>query len=144
MTYCVLSNVYFWNFYHQSIQVFEVNLLFYHHTRKEKNKDILEHCKIWETKFSSVQFSHSVVSDSLRPHGLQHARPPCPLPTPRVYSNLCPLSWWCHQTISSSAETKLLIPIFSGGVGVRRRDSHLKSTQSILTTRTLFNTKFFF
>ena len=49
-----------------------------------------------------VQFSHSVVSDSLWPHGLQHARPPCPSPTPRVYSNSCPLSWWCHPTISSS------------------------------------------
>ena len=52
--------------------------------------------------FSSVQFSHSVVSDSLRPHGLQHTRPPCPSPTPRVYTNSCPLSRWCHPTISSS------------------------------------------
>ena len=50
----------------------------------------------------SVQFSHSVVSDSLRPHGLQHSRPPCPSSTPRVYSNSCPLSQWCHPTISSS------------------------------------------
>ena len=50
----------------------------------------------------SVQFSHSVESDSLRPHGLQHARLPCPSPTPRTYSNSCPLSWWCHPTISSS------------------------------------------
>ena len=57
---------------------------------------------------SSVQFSCSVVSDSLRPHGLQHARPPCPSPTPRVYSNSCPLSLWCHPTISSS-----VIPFFS-------------------------------
>ena len=56
----------------------------------------------------SVQFNCSVVSDSLRPHGLQHARPPCPLPTPGVYSNSCPLSWWCHPTISSS-----VIPFFS-------------------------------
>ena len=44
-------------------------------------------------EFSSVQVSCSVVSDSLQPHGLQHARPPCPLPTPGVYSNSCPLSW---------------------------------------------------
>ena len=51
---------------------------------------------------SSVQFSCSVVSDSLRPHESQHARPPCPSPTPRVYSNSCPLSWWCHPAISSS------------------------------------------
>ena len=53
-------------------------------------------------QFSSVQFSCSVVSDSLWPHGLQHARPPCPSPVPRVYSNLCPLSRWCHPTTSSS------------------------------------------
>ena len=51
---------------------------------------------------SPVQFSHSVVSNSLRPYGLQQARPPCPSPTPGVYSNSCPLSWWCHPTISSS------------------------------------------
>ena len=51
---------------------------------------------------SSVHISCSVVSDSLQPHGLQHARPPCPSPTPRVYSNSSPLSWWCHPTISSS------------------------------------------
>ena len=50
----------------------------------------------------SVQFSHSVMSDSLWPHELQHARPPCPSPTPRVYSYSCPLSSWCHPTISSS------------------------------------------
>ena len=51
---------------------------------------------------SSVQFSRSVTSDSLQPHELQHARPPCPSPTPGVYSNSCPLSQWCHPTISSS------------------------------------------
>ena len=42
------------------------------------------------------------MSDSLQPHGLKHTRLPCPSPTPRVYSNSCPLSWWCHPTISSS------------------------------------------
>ena len=52
-------------------------------------------------QFSSVQFSCSVVSGSLWPHGLQHARPPCPSPTPGVYSNSCPWSWWCHPAISS-------------------------------------------
>ena len=50
----------------------------------------------------SVQFSHTVVSNALQPHGLQHTRPPCPSPTPGVYSNSCPLSWWCHPTMSSS------------------------------------------
>ena len=49
----------------------------------------------------SVQFSHSVTSDSLWPHGLQHARPPCPSATPGIYSNSCPLSQWCHPTITS-------------------------------------------
>ena len=50
----------------------------------------------------SIQFSRSVMSDSLRPHGLQHARHCCPSPTPGVYPNSCPLSQWCHLTISSS------------------------------------------
>ena len=53
-------------------------------------------------QFSSVQFSLSVMSDSLRPHELQHARPPCPSRTTGVYPNPCPLSRWCHPTISSS------------------------------------------
>ena len=53
-------------------------------------------------QFSSVQFSHSVVSDSLRPHESQHTRPPCPSPTPRVHSNSCPSSQWCHPATSSS------------------------------------------
>ena len=51
---------------------------------------------------SSVQFSCSLVCDSLRPHEPQHTRPPCPSPTPRVHTNPCPLSRWCHPTISSS------------------------------------------
>ena len=54
----------------------------------------------YKLEFRSV--SRSVVSDSLRPREPQHARPPCPSPTPGVYSNSCPLSWWCHPTISSS------------------------------------------
>jgi len=55
-----------------------------------------------EKSLSSVQFSHTVMSDTLRPHGLQHARPPCPSPAPRACSNSCPLSKWCLSTISSS------------------------------------------
>ena len=58
--------------------------------------------------FNSVQFSHSVVSDSLRPHGQQHIRLPSLSPTPRAYLNPCPLSRWCHPTISSS-----VVPFFS-------------------------------
>ena len=61
----------------------------------------------WLTKFlehlsSSVQFSCSVMSDSWRPHGLQHTRPPCPSPTPGACSNSCPSRQWCHPTIASS------------------------------------------
>ena len=55
-----------------------------------------------------VQFSRSVMSNSLWPHGLQHTRPPCPSQTPGVYSDSYPLSWWCHPTISSS-----VVPFFS-------------------------------
>ena len=55
-----------------------------------------------------LQFSHSVMSDSLQTHGLQHTRPPCPSPTPGAYSNSHPSRWWCHPTISSFA-----IPFFS-------------------------------
>ena len=54
------------------------------------------------SQFSSIQFSHSVLSDSLQPHGLQHSRLPCPSPTPGAYSNSCPLRQGCHPTISSS------------------------------------------
>ena len=64
--------------------------------------EIRKPCGRLEGLGGSVQFSLSVVSDSLRPHGLQQARPPCPSPAPRAYSNSCPSSWWCHPTISSS------------------------------------------
>ena len=57
---------------------------------------------ISNVNYYSVQFSSSVMSDSLWPHGQQHARPPYPSPTPRACSNSCPSSWWCHPTISSS------------------------------------------
>ena len=60
------------------------------------------------TGFSPVQFSRSVVADSLWPHESQHARPPCPSLTPRVHSNSFPSSWWCHPAISSS-----VIPFFT-------------------------------
>ena len=63
-----------------------------------QGKQILYHL----SHHGSVQFSHSVVSDSLQPHGVQHARLPCPSPTPGVYSNSCPLNRWYHPTISSS------------------------------------------
>ena len=65
-----------------------------------------------ELYISSVQFSRSVVSNSLRPHRLQHFRPPCPSPTPGAYSNSCPWSRWCHWAISSCHLLLLLPSIF--------------------------------
>ena len=67
----------------------------------------LKRTQVSSSLFSSVQFSHSVVSNSLRPYELQYARPPCPSPSPRVHSSSCPSSWWCHPAISSS-----LVPFF--------------------------------
>ena len=58
------------------------------------------------------QYSRSGIPDSLRHHRLQHTRLPCPSPTPRVYSNSCPLSWWCHPTISSSVTPSPPLSIF--------------------------------
>ena len=97
--------------------------------------------------FSSVQFSRSVASDSLQPHELQHARPPCPSPTPGVHSDSCPLSPWCHPAISSSvipfsscpqslpaSESFLMSQLFAWGgqsTGVSALASFLpKNTQS--------------
>ena len=72
----------------------------------------LECCYItyyfWSHQFSSTQFSHWVVSDSLRPHESQHTRPHCPSPTPGVHPNSCPSSWWCHPAIAPSA-----VPFYS-------------------------------
>ena len=60
--------------------------------------------RVWvkPEEFMLPDLVRSVVSDSLRPHGLQHAKLPCPSPIPRAYSNVCPSSWWCHSTVSSS------------------------------------------
>ena len=74
---------------------------------KKKKKKKYSFCPVSVTpelysSHLSVQFSRSVVSDSLWPHGPRHARPPHPSPTPRLYPNSHPSSWWCHPTISSS------------------------------------------
>ena len=70
---------------------------------QEKQKSYFDHYNVMQCNvLSSVQFSCSVVSDSLRPRESQHARPPCPSPTPGVHPNPCPLCQWCHPTISSS------------------------------------------
>ena len=74
---------------------------------------------------SSVQFSRSVVSDSLQPHEPQHARPPCPSPTPGVHPNPCPSSWWCHLAISSSLHSLLLLPSIFPNIRVSSNESAL-------------------
>ena len=74
-------------------------------SKNHQNKMYTEHSS---KLLYSVQFSRSIVSNSLRPHELQHTRPPCPSPTPGVHPNPCPLSQWCHPTMSSS-----LIPFSS-------------------------------
>ena len=73
-------------------------------------KPLVDLLSVWICvfRFSLVQFSHSVMSDSLQSHGLQHTRPPCPTPTPGVYSDSCLLSRWCHPAISFS-----VVPFFS-------------------------------
>ena len=72
--------------------------------RSKRVSDLPKNTKVMreEIRTYSVQFSRSVMSDSLRPHESQHARPPCPSQTPGVYSNSCPSSRWCHPAISSS------------------------------------------
>ena len=68
-----------------------------HFVTNAQNNKCIHMCNLY-----TIQFSHSVMSDFLRPHGLQHTGLPCPSPTPRAYSNSCPSSQWCHPTISSS------------------------------------------
>ena len=84
---------------------YRTSVSYFMHHRDHKPGYKLKSCQ-WI--FSFVQFSRSVMSDSLWPHGLQHSRLPCPSPAFGAYSNSCPWSWWCHPTISSS-----VIPISS-------------------------------
>ena len=78
------------------------NYTYWSQNRKVEKPPTLDKPACVPTTVLSIQFSRSVVSDSLRPHGLQHARPPCPSPTPGACSNSCPSSRWCHPTTSSS------------------------------------------
>ena len=84
------------------------------------------------TVFSSVQFSLSVVSNSSQPHEPQHTSPPCPSPTPRFHPNPCPLSWWCHPTISSSVVPFSSCPqSFSASGSFQMNQLFASSSQSI-------------
>ena len=82
---------------------------------------------------SSVQFSGSVVSDSLWPHGLWHTRPPCPSPTPRVCSNSCPLSQWCHPTTSSCSVPFSCLQSFPASGSFPMSQFFASSDQSIVS-----------
>ena len=75
-----------------------------------KNKHIYLYVRVKVLQFGSVQFSHSVVSDSLRPHESQHARPPCSSPSPGVHSDSRPSSPWCHPAVSPSVMSNSLRP----------------------------------
>ena len=86
------------------------------------NQGVLSENYGWFLDMSSVQFSPSVMSNSLQPHGLQHARLPCPSPTPRACSNSCPLSRWCHPTISS-CRALLFPPLFFLSISVFSSES---------------------
>ena len=90
-----------------------------------------------------LPFSCSVKSDSLWPHGLQHTRPPCPSPTPGVYSNSCPLSWWCHPTISYSVvpfSSPLQSFSTSGSFPMRYHTSLIKKDQDGYSTASIIQT----
>ena len=93
----IVANIFYWNIYLSHLQhtSYIKKLVFY--------LQIFASFCMWLCFwcFCSVQFSCSVMSDSLQPHELQHTRPPCPSPTPGVHSNPCPSSQWCHPTISS-------------------------------------------
>ena len=81
---------------------------------------------VWQSLGPFSQFGHSVGSDSLRPHELQHARPPYPSPTPRVHSDSCPLSRWCHPAISSSVGPLFLLPPIPPSIRVFSNESTLR------------------
>ena len=94
---------------------------------KEKKTCSLLNLCTYHIDILSVQFSCSVVSDSLRPHGLQQARLPSPSPIAGAYSNSCPSSWWCHLTISSCRPLLFLPSIF--------RSIKVFSNESVLLIR---------
>ena len=90
------------------------------------NRWKIRKCDIYHIyQFSSVQFSRSVVFDSLWPYESQHARPPCPSPTPRVHSDSCPSSQWCHPAISSSVVPFSSCPLSPPSIRVFSNESAL-------------------
>ena len=104
---CCTLLVFCWGFYvyiHKSVVSFSCNIFAWIILSSYKSCEVLSPLTFCLRTISVqlVLFSRSLMSDSLWPHGLKHARPPCPSPTPKACSNSCPSSWWCHPTISSS------------------------------------------
>ena len=92
-----------------STRVYNLSLAF----RTQPLRILFPISKTWEQDWhGSVQFSRSVMSDSLRPHESQHSRPPCPSPTPRVYSDSCPSSRWCHPVCTGYSLKRAPSPVF--------------------------------
>ena len=92
-------------------RITKYTIIFKTHKSNAMNFALESESTLGYPQFSSVQFSRSVVSDSLRPHESQHARPPCPSPTLEVHSDSHPSSQWCHPAISSSCRPLLLLPL---------------------------------
>ena len=99
------------------------------------------HLFIQKTHFGSVQFSRSVVPDSLRPHESQHTRPPCPSPTVGVYPNSCPLGRWCHPTISSSVVPFASCPQFFPASGSLQMSQLFASGGQSIGIKTIWQLK---
>ena len=137
-----IKGTYFW-----SVVKLSFLFLFYVYSVMRKEKWVkLSHINNNESvQFSSVQFSCSVMSDSLWPHGLQHTRPPCPSPTPGIYSNSCPLSRWCHPTISSSViPFSSRLQYFPASGSFQMSQLFASGGQSIGVSASAYKTKYFF
>ena len=104
--------------------------LWYTKQNKQTNKNTPKLQKVG-VQVTSVQFSPSVMSDSLWPHRLQHTRLPCPSPTPGAYSNSCPLNWWCHPSISSSVHFFFFLQSFPASGSFPMSQFFASGSQSI-------------
>ena len=116
-------------FYRLCLITFLLSIYLSHHLLNTKlfyKEDHIFFFKFIYQFLSSVQFSCSVVSDSLRPHESQHARPPCPSPSPGVHSDSRPSSPWCHPAISYLGRSLLLLPLISPSIRVFSNESTLR------------------
>ena len=114
-----------WSFYHSAVLDYvKVDSSLINTTKSKLKFPFMK--QLVHIKCKSVEFSHSVMYNSLRPHGLQHTRLPYPSPTPGACSNSCPSSWWGHPTISSSVILFLLLPSIFPSIRVFSKESILR------------------